>query len=725
MTVLLVGSMLLATGAGVAATASTTTVVLPLAQATYGQQLGAVVRVSAAGVPTDGTVTLKDGASTITTGPLRNGVADLVLPGDLPAATYALTAYYSGSPAAAPSHGTVRVEVRPAAPTVELGVPATGALSGDPVGVTVSVRGPGGDGAGPAGTVTAVVDGTDRASAAVGGSDATLRIPALPAGRHTVTARYSGNANVAAGASAATAVLVRQSSTTAVELPSGPATFGRPLPVVIRVAAGAMTPSGTVTLNVGGRPVGSGQLSGGSVTVQLPDTLAVAQHSLTAEYAGSETVGPSNATAAVEIGKATPALSVTAPAGGVTDGSAATLAVTVTGSGPGATGKVEAIVDGAPGASVAPATSASLTAGAATLTLPSLAPGRHSVVVHYAGDVNFTRADAAPVAIIVPQESTTTIALGAPARYGQSLPVTVRVSAGAVAGAAGETSTGTVVLSDGAAALASGELADGAVTVKVPGTLGVGAHTLTVRYAGSAVLLPSQASAALTVAKTPGVVRVSLASTIVRTTDAPRVSVTVSTPGAAVPTGAVSVFLDGSASVTATLTGGKTVVTLPAQAAGSHRIAVRYGGDDHVTAADAAAASFNVTDQRAPTGTPANNPCPPSARACVDLTHSKTWLQSGGQIVYGPVSMSSGRPGHRTDSGTFAVYWKDKNHRSSIFNDAPMPNSIFFLGGEAFHQGDPGVPSHGCVHLSSGASSTYWNFLNVGDQVFVFGYAPY
>ena len=84
-----------------------------------------------------------------------------------------------------------------------------------------------------------------------------------------------------------------------------------------------------------------------------------------------------------------------------------------------------------------------------------------------------------------------------------------------------------------------------------------------------------------------------------------------------------------------------------------------------------------------------NTACPAWATACVDLTNNTTWLQSNGKIIYGPVAMSSGRPGYRTPAGTYRVYWKDKNHVSSIY-DASMPNAVFFNGGVAFHEGDVG-----------------------------------
>jgi lipoprotein-anchoring transpeptidase ErfK/SrfK len=87
-------------------------------------------------------------------------------------------------------------------------------------------------------------------------------------------------------------------------------------------------------------------------------------------------------------------------------------------------------------------------------------------------------------------------------------------------------------------------------------------------------------------------------------------------------------------------------------------------------------------------------------------------------VTYGPVPITSGRPGHETPTGYFPVLRKVKEEVSREFNDAPMPNSVYFTNnGIAFHQGSLEVPSHGCVHLSWEASETYFDFLRSGQQV--------
>ena len=49
---------------------------------------------------------------------------------------------------------------------------------------------------------------------------------------------------------------------------------------------------------------------------------------------------------------------------------------------------------------------------------------------------------------------------------------------------------------------------------------------------------------------------------------------------------------------------------------------------------------------------------------------------------------STGKPGHETPTGVFTVLEKDKNHHSSTYNNAPMPNmNRLTWGGIALHAG--------------------------------------
>jgi lipoprotein-anchoring transpeptidase ErfK/SrfK len=109
-------------------------------------------------------------------------------------------------------------------------------------------------------------------------------------------------------------------------------------------------------------------------------------------------------------------------------------------------------------------------------------------------------------------------------------------------------------------------------------------------------------------------------------------------------------------------------------------------------------------------------PCRSTARACVDLSGNQAWLIDDGAVSYGPVPITSGRSGFRTPPGTFSVSFHSRNHVSSIY-DAPMPYSVFFNGGIAFHQGSLSELSHGCIHLSRSAASEFFGSLDRGDTV--------
>jgi len=109
-------------------------------------------------------------------------------------------------------------------------------------------------------------------------------------------------------------------------------------------------------------------------------------------------------------------------------------------------------------------------------------------------------------------------------------------------------------------------------------------------------------------------------------------------------------------------------------------------------------------------------PCSVSARACVDLTTQQAWLMRDGVVEYGPVPVRTGRASAPTDPGTFHVTFKELRHWSRPFHGW-MPYSVFFNGGDAFHQGSLAISSHGCVHLSHAAAVTFFDTLRVGDEV--------
>ena len=114
---------------------------------------------------------------------------------------------------------------------------------------------------------------------------------------------------------------------------------------------------------------------------------------------------------------------------------------------------------------------------------------------------------------------------------------------------------------------------------------------------------------------------------------------------------------------------------------------------------------------------PRGVPCAAGVSACVSLSEQEAWFISNGKVVRGPVRVATGRAGYGTEVGTFRVYRKNRMWYSTIYDNAPMPYSVFFDGGEAFHEGSVYVRSHGCVHLGASTAAWVFGFLHLGDKV--------
>jgi hypothetical protein len=101
-------------------------------------------------------------------------------------------------------------------------------------------------------------------------------------------------------------------------------------------------------------------------------------------------------------------------------------------------------------------------------------------------------------------------------------------------------------------------------------------------------------------------------------------------------------------------------------------------------------------------------------------TQQITLYDADGWILRAPVS--TGTAGRETPAGVFAVLEKDKDHHSSMYDDAWMPNmQRITWNGIALHGGPlPGYPaSHGCVRMPFGFAEKLFNKTRIGMRVIV------
>lgn len=71
-------------------------------------------------------------------------------------------------------------------------------------------------------------------------------------------------------------------------------------------------------------------------------------------------------------------------------------------------------------------------------------------------------------------------------------------------------------------------------------------------------------------------------------------------------------------------------------------------------------------------------------------------------VRIGVTTVSSGKPGKKTPTGIFTILQKNKDHKSNLYNNAPMPYvQRLTWDGIALHAGNlPGYPaSHGCIRM--------------------------
>src|SRR5207249_7974098 len=151
----------------------------------------------------------------------------------------------------------------------------------------------------------------------------------------------------------------------------------------------------------------------------------------------------------------------------------------------------------------------------------------------------------------------------------------------------------------------------------------------------------------------------------------------------------------------------------------------RWGPPAIVTLAAMAALTALTADaaarQAAPTEATAPRDAGEPIMAIVSIKSQQvTFYDADGWILRAPVS--TGTTGRETPAGVFAVIEKDKDHHSTLYDDAWMPNmQRITWNGVALHGGPlPGyAASHGCVRMPYGFAEKLFEKTRIGMRVII------
>ena len=425
------------------------------------------------------------------------------------------------------------------------------------------------------GNVTGVVTfqdaGTSIGSAQIGANVAIWSTSTLSTGTHSITATFSGNANVLGSSSNTVAEVVNQAgSITRVVTSASPSSVGQPVTFTVTVSPQfAGIPTGKVVLENDSTVLATLPLTSGQASYTT-SSLKVGSWSIFAFYGGDTNFNSSSSPGLTQVVTKSPTTTtVTSSANPSSLGQAVlfTAMVVATGGVP-PDGELVTFKD-----SGVKLGTGILSGGNATFTASSLDGGSHNIVATYSGDGSFSASASAKFVQTVNKYSSVSAVTSNnnPSSYGQSVTFTATVTS-----SSGGTPTGTVTFKYGSATLGTASLSAGVATIATE-ILNAGTHSITAAYTGDAmnsastsppiseVIVKAATSTALTSSQNPSSAGQPVTFTAM---------VTSSTSG--IPTGSVT-FKSGTKVLgTATLSDGVATLTTSSLTSGIDTITATY-----------------------------------------------------------------------------------------------------------------------------------------------------
>ena len=259
-----------------------------------------------------------------------------------------------------------------------------------PITLTATVAAAQGAPTAPAGTVRFFDGATLLGTAALSSGTATLLTGGLAAGSHTIEARYDGDVSFEIGSRTATHAVATAAATPAISLTTSrqPASTSQSMTFTATITVAT---SGTIAFYDGGTLLGSGSIASGRATLTVA-SLAAGSHAITARFQGNASAPPVISPVLVQAVTSsgwkdrTSTVALVSSANPSALGAAVTFTATASGSSGTPTGRILFMVDGLV---VGDPTGVAITSGQATVSVSTLAGGRHKVTATYLGNSNY------------------------------------------------------------------------------------------------------------------------------------------------------------------------------------------------------------------------------------------------------------------------------------------------------------------------------------------------
>ena len=536
---------------------------------------------AAPGPTATGTITLYEGAAIIAANVVTAQGRYTFATSSLTLGTHILSVSYSGDANyVASTSNAMTVVVQQAATSSALRTSLNPQIVGQSVTLTASITS---TTANPTGTFTFLDGGVVLGSSPMNAGVATLTLSTLSFGTHPITAVYSSDPNHAASTSPVLTERIVQAAAVALISNNNPSIAASAVVFTAQLAAfGALIPSGQVAFFDGLSLLGTSALDASGTGSLALSSLLVGSHAITVGYPGDVNFAASTSTILIQtVQSASTQIGLSASANPSIYGTPLTFTAAITTTGAIATGLVTFTDAGG-----TLGTGLLNSGGVATLTISSLSPGSHGIVVGYGGDTQTSASSSVPLIVVVKQ--LTSVALSSNTNPAATLsPVVLTAAVGnSGAGAA----SGTITFTDGSTLLGTVAVSPTSVAALTVPSLSAGNHTILAAYSGDSVNFPGLSA---TLAQGVSLRATVTALTAIASNPANSQQVTlISTVrwnGAVTPTGTIT-FSSGTSVVGSVAVDATGVATLTIfVASGSQSILASYSGDSAYASSDSIA----------------------------------------------------------------------------------------------------------------------------------------